>query len=454
MSLLLSSFLWAQQGPAGGGTIPNWLQWLYVWGDPSLTITGLWGGVVTWIKVIGLFCLLGWVMSWVVAAVKASNQARLRPLDIAALVALLGAIGSVLLRSLQTGGRLPEWDLGGMPAAGILALLCILMILIWIEVKLWSSIRRLGTGADLVVLGAIHIALVVGFAVSFGLQFAAAQLNPQYQMSVQDALFTGGRIGATYMGFVVLARVVAMLIPEFAALHFRRLYAIAWHCWKESFRRMWAPWVVIVVFAVILAFTSWFLKPPRAAELGRLYVGTLMLLCSLLMTVLVAILTPISLPNDIRQQTIYTIVSKPVRRLELIWGRMLGFMSLVTVLLLLFGGVSLLYFHRMVGGEIRDAREQAAKFKEEGKEEFYKQYQEQADQLETRMSARVPVKGSLLFYDSRGKRTVKGIDVGQELEFRSFVEGATPSKAVWRFGPRVEDPRNPRAHPGASDPGR
>ena len=45
------------------------------------------------------------------------------------------------------------------------------------------------------------------------------------------------------------------------------------------------------------------------------------------MTVMVTLLTPISLPHDIQKQTIYTIVSKPVRRLELIWGRMLGFMA-------------------------------------------------------------------------------------------------------------------------------
>ena len=50
---------------------------------------------------------------------------------------------------------------------------------------------------------------------------------------------------------------------------------------------MWAPWVVLTVFGVILAFTHWFLQPPeqRPAEMGRLYVGTLMVLCSLLVTV-------------------------------------------------------------------------------------------------------------------------------------------------------------------------
>ena len=113
---------------------------------------------------------------------------------------------------------------------------------------------------------------------------------------------------------------------------------------------MWAPWVVITVFLVVLAFTHWFLQPPRPAEMGRLFVGTLTLLCSLLLTVMVTILTPLSLPTDIQQQTIYTVVSKPVRRIELIWGRMLGFMTIVTVLVLVFGGISLLYLWRTVGG--------------------------------------------------------------------------------------------------------
>ena len=90
----------------------------------------------------------------------------------------------------------------------------------------------------------------------------------------------------------------------------------------------------------------------RVAEMGRLYVGTLSLLCSVLLTVMVTILTPLSLPTDIQQQTIYTVVSKPVRRLELIWGRMIGYMALVTVLVAVFGGISLVYLWRTVGSTI------------------------------------------------------------------------------------------------------
>src|SRR6185312_7829245 len=126
-------------------------------------------------------------------------------------------------------------------------------------------------------------------------------------------------------------------------------------------RRMWAPWVVITVFLVVLAFTHWFLAPPRPAEMGRLFVGTLSLLCSLLLTVMVTLLAPLSLPQDIQNQTIYTVVSKPVRRIELVWGRMLGFMSIVTALVVIFGLISLAYLWRTVNGTIQATDQMAAR---------------------------------------------------------------------------------------------
>ena len=135
------------------------------------------------------------------------------------------------------------------------------------------------------------------------------------------------------MGYVILVRILMLFSRELFAVRGRRLYSIAQLSVYEANRRMWAPWVVVIVFALVLAFTHWFLQPPRAAEMGRLFVATLTLLCSLLLTAMVTILVPLSLPNDIQQQTIYTVVSKPVRRLELIWGRMIGFMALVTVLI-------------------------------------------------------------------------------------------------------------------------
>ena len=431
------SGLWAQaSGPALPAPLLNFLKWMFVLGEPTVTQSGALAGPITWMKVIGLFCLLGWASAWVVTAIKERAVRKAPWLDVLALLAVIGMMGSVLLRVLETTKRIPILHVSGQLATSLLGAVCALVIVVWAERLIWSVILRLGKLSDRLVLGGMHLALAAGVGVSFVLFRTGTHV-----IMWQDALVQGARLGATYMGFVVLFHVAWLMATEMFAMRWRRLYSIAWHTVMESLRRMWAPYVVVTVFLVILAFTDWFLRPDqdRAAELGRLYVGTLALLCSLLLTVMVAILTPLSLPYDIQQQTIYTVVSKPVRRLELVWGRILGFMFLVSVILGLFGGICLLYLDRTVGGAIAKTDTEAVKAAKQNRPERVKQLREEADQLRNRMSARVPVYGSLSFLDSRGKQQIKGIDVGQELEYRSHVEGATQAVAIWEYG-MVRDP--------------
>ena len=421
---------------------PAWLVWLYLWGEPSFSVSGFWGGAITWLKVVGLFCLTGWIAAWVITAVKERAGSASRTFDFIALGALVVGLAAVLIRVLEQNGRMRALAIGGYPLVITLGSLTAVVLFGWLEANLWGTVKRHGRRGDQLVLIGLHLALALGIGLALYLRRLGQAAGLGENVSSAEAIISGGRLAVTYMGLVVLARVVALLLPEVTAIRFRRLYSIGWQCWVESFRRMAAPWVVIVMFVVVLAFASWFLTPPRAAELGRQYVNTLAFLTTLLLSLMVAVLAPISIPNDIRQQTIYTVVSKPVRRLELIWGRMLGYMALVTALLALFSAISLVYYHRMVDAEIRRMEAIADKARKDGKSEFALQAREQAEQLRTRMSARVPVKGVLSFRDSKGKATARGIDVGQELEYRSFVEGASPSKAIWRFGPRTRDPFN------------
>ncbi len=441
--------LWAQAPTALPGvpsSLAPTLKWLFVYGDPGISIPGVWGGLITWLKVVGLFALLAWILSWVAAAYRSREKNRGDWLDISAGVALGGCLVAVILGVLQTTGRLTNTNIGPVSVSLALALVSGAVILLWTERSLWTSIRRLGRSSDALVLAGIHLAVVLGIAVAYLL--IGIQRSPDGKtagsVNFAQAVYQGVRLGATYMGFVVLAKVLWLLIPEMLASRPRRLYAIAKQSVTEATRRMWAPWVVIVLFAVILAFTHWFLPAPlqRPAELGRIYVGTLTLLCMLLLTVMVTVMAPLSLPQDIQMQTIYTVVSKPVRRLELIWGRILGYMAIVTFLSLLFGGISLLYLYRNVGGTITEIEAQAVKVQETDPDRA-KFLLDQAEQLRTRMSARLPVKGSLTFFDSRGTRSIKGIDVGQELEFRSHIEGATPAAAIWDYGV-VPDPYDPK----------
>lgn len=425
------------------------LAWLYLLGEPNVTIPALdWsravlGGALTWLKVVSLFCLLGWAVSWLVTALKEKTVGRGGWLDVAALVSIIGAVGTVVLHVLEQNKQFPVYkvpSLGGIYVAWLLGMVFGALFLLWLEAALWRTIRRFGTSADLLVLLGVHLALALGVAFGFVMRDAVNTIvagTVRTQVNWWEGLTMGLRMSGTYMGFVVLFRVACQLFVEVVSLRGRRLFAIARVCTIEANRRMWAPWVVVTIFLVVLAFTHWFLMPPRPAELGRLYVGTLSLLCSLLLTAMVTLLTPLSLPHDIQYQTIYTVVSKPVRRIELVWGRMLGFMGLVTVLVLVFGGISLLYLWRTVHGTIVATEQRAEMALKAGNQSEHQLFKDQADQLRTRMAARVPVFGSLTFLDSKGTAHLHGIDVGQEQsmrEPRSHIEGATAATAIWRFG--------------------
>ena len=98
---------------------------------------------------------------------------------------------------------------------------------------------------------------------------------------------------------------------------------------------------------------------------------------------------------------------------------------------------------------IQNTEAAAVKAKKENRTRDAVQLAEQADQLRSRMAARVPVKGSLSFLDSRGTPHAMGIDVGMEQymkEPRSHIEGSTPATAIWSFG-IVPDPFAPASRP-------
>ena len=456
-ALLTLPILWAQATAAAPPppeipeAIRNALLWFFLAGEPSLSVAGLWGALLTWTKAIGLLSLIGWAGYWITLAIRERVLGSGKWYDFLGLAALVMIPVAVLLQVLETEKRIQSLTVGSMPVPSLLGFLAVFFLLIWAVVGVWKSIGRSGGKSDYLVLVGIHLAFLLGLAVglTMGHYGFLAMVTGRESISWRDGVVFGARLSVTYMGYVVLLKVAALVLRELYAVRGRRLYAIGRVSLYEANRKMWAPWVVLIVFTLVLAFTHWFLQPPRAAEMGRLYVGTLTLLVSLLLTAMVTILAPISLPADIQQQTIYTVVTKPVRRLEVVWGRMLGFMALVTVLIALFGGVSLIYLWRTVGKTIEATEAAAVKAKEEGRTRDFNQLTEQADQLRSRMQARVPVRGSLSFRDSKGTPRPMGIDVGQEQsmkEPRSHIEGATPAAAIWRYG-IVPDPFAPVNHP-------
>jgi hypothetical protein len=448
--------LWAQAANAApppeiSSTLRNALVWFFLAGDFLFSLPGLLGGLLTWLKAIGLLSLMGWLGYWLSTAVRERVVGVGKWYDYFGIAALILIPSTVLVKVLEAEKRIATHQVGSIPLTSLLGFLAVGCFFVWALFGIWGAIRRLGHASDVLV--------ALGVLAAFPLSIAAGVVMEHYkllpmmlgetQTTWRDGVVFGARLGMTYMGYVVLIRAAIAFLGELFAVRGRRLYSIARLGLYEANRKMWAPWVVVIVFGLVLAFTHWFLQPPRPAEMSRLFVGTLTLLCSLLLTAMVTILTPISLPTDIQQQTIYTVVTKPVRRLEVVWGRMIGYMALVTVLVAVFGVVSLIYLWRTVGLTIDATEKAAVKAQEDGRDRDYVQLKEQADQLRSRLQARVPVKGSLSFLDSKGAPHAMGIDVGQEQsmkEPRSHIEGATPATAIWRYGV-VPDPFSPVNRP-------
>ena len=67
-----------------------------------------------------------------------------------------------------------------------------------------------------------------------------------------------------------------------------------------------------------------------------------------LLLVTAGLLASFSIPADIRNQTIHTIVTKPVECFEIVLGRFLGYTLLLSLVLVVMTGVSVLYVFREI----------------------------------------------------------------------------------------------------------
>lgn len=271
-------------------------------------------------------------------------------------------------------------------------------------------------------------------------------------------------------GFYAVAKVVynafAKDLPGFSL---RRTFAMARLAIQESIRKR--VLVAFVVFIVVLLFAAWFLDD-RNPNPGRLYLGLVMTLSNYLLLVLALFLSTFSLPTDIKNRTIYTIVTKPVRPGEIVLGRILGFTAIGTAMLAMMCVTSyffvlrgLSHTHEIAATDMAptgDPKDNSWK----GRTSFDAHHRHTDVTIENgrgvtnvemghwhevtvagegdqrrfvvgphqgMLRARVPVYGKLRFLDRAGNPTDRGISVGDEWVYRSYIEGKTQAVAIWSF---------------------
>jgi hypothetical protein len=134
-----------------------------------------------------------------------------------------------------------------------------------------------------------------------------------------------------------------------------RIWAVATNTVKQALRMKIAA-VFIVLLIVLLPVMGISMTGDGTLK-GRLqtFVSYGLSLTNLLLCLLTIIVSIYTLTSDIKQRQIYTIITKPIRRYQLLLGKLLGVMLLNTALLLFFSAI--IYTITIYTPKIYDAKE-------------------------------------------------------------------------------------------------
>lgn len=266
-------------------------------------------------------------------------------------------------------------------------------------------------------------------------------------------------------------RVVVNGFSELFKTSPRRVWALARLAIKESVRRRVV--VALAVYIIILLFAGWFLQTGYR-EPAKLFFSVVLTATTYLVLLIALLVSAFSLPNDFKSKTIYTVVTKPVRASDIVLGRILGFTIVGTVLLAIMAMCSAGFVWRMLehkhavkldtleniydaSGKVVGKKGQTTTDQQHHHEvEIYPDGSGLARATNEHehaitagehngetayavsgpqglLRARVPYYGKLRFLDRKGVDAPKGISVGSEWTYRSFIEGGTPAAAIWTF---------------------
>ncbi len=293
-------------------------------------------------------------------------------------------------------------------------------------------------------------------------------------------IFTSVRYGP-FEAFYHVAKSIAVGVNDLLHTSPRRTLAMARLAIMEAVRRK--VLIAFVVFLAVLLFAGWFLDV-QSDHPARLYISFVLTATNYLVLLLALFLAAFSLPNDIKNRTIYTVVTKPVRATEIVFGRVLGFAAVGTALLAMMCAVSYLFVvrgvdheHAVIAESVQEKLSQPGEtsgFTAETTLNSHHRHQIEIDQdgygqtdiqmghwhevtavtddegntryevgpPRGQLLARVPIYSRgpqpLRFLDRSGQPG-EGISVGDEWAYRDYIEGATGARAIWTFQNVTED---------------
>jgi hypothetical protein len=257
-------------------------------------------------------------------------------------------------------------------------------------------------------------------------------------------------------------------LPRFSL---RRTLAISRLAIQEAIRNR--VLVGFGVFILLLLVAGLFLDVGNSNP-GRVYLAFVLTSTNYLVLLMALFLAAFSIPTDIKNKTIYTVVTKPIRASEVVLGRTLGFAAVGTAMLAVMGLLSYVFVVRNLahdhaidatrlveesvpgGGTLlrgdtstEKHHRHTVEIGEDGKGRtntvngHWHAVERLADGSyrvgppQGQLIAKSPIYGDLKIFDSAGNLG-EGISVGDEWEYRGYIEGGTPgvqtkAHAVWTF---------------------
>jgi ABC-type transport system involved in multi-copper enzyme maturation permease subunit len=314
------------------------------------------------------------------------------------------------LKLADVPGQVYSWlqDAGGFAAVGLL--LYVVAMLTSRVAAGEDTTRRSKLLPVVLFLGGLAALCYLTAAALYAVDWANRAPEVQQQPAVPDygkkpakpptALETAASHAVAAGGVFALLGFGLPFARDVARLRFRRIWALARLSFKEAVRRR-VLWVFLAFLLIFLFPPKWFF-PIKPEDEIRTYVTVIYWAMTLLLLVTFGLLAAFSIPNDIRSQTIHTIVTKPVEKFEIVLGRSLGYILLATLVLAVLSGASLLLV--WASNPTPEAREESFK-------------------------ARVPVYGDLRFVGGQGE------SVGREWEYRRYIAGGPRStqRAAWVY---------------------
>jgi len=269
--------------------------------------------------------------------------------------------------------------------------------------------------SPLMVMGAIVASCI--YLIALAAVYLSADDNPTTpRLALLSLSFTRWgmvlEIALAAAGLAALVGFGGPFVLDCLKMKWRRIYAVAKLSFKEAVRRK-IVWVFLSILILYLFPARWFFQEKPEDEIKSI-VGVTTRGMNVLLVSVGMLLAAFSIPSDIKNLTIHTIVTKPVERFEIVLGRFFGYLGLVTAALFVMTAFGLVLIN-------------AGNVSEQATEES--------------MKARVARYGHLEFGRIGANRQLvsseefSGVDIGREDGYRKYIAGhpSSSQRAVWNF---------------------